>query len=123
MDLLIAVLRFAGAVFSFAAEIIRVLSAASESNDEKKEGRQHTELATLTSNFYSGAAPLPQAGLAVAHIVPVKCGVPQARVLLPYSPVRGKSTVRLKRPSSASSVTLPPWRAATSRMLRRPKPW
>lgn len=36
MDLLIAVLRFAGAVLSLAAEIIRVLSAASESDDEKK---------------------------------------------------------------------------------------
>lgn len=39
MDLLIALLRFAEAALSFAAGVIRVLTAASESNDEKKEGR------------------------------------------------------------------------------------
>ena len=39
MDLLIALLRFAEAALGFATGVMRVLSAASESSDEKKKDR------------------------------------------------------------------------------------
>lgn len=76
MNLMIALLKLAGAVLSLAAGIIRVLSAANESKHEKDEDRSSTEL-TAPTKSNSGAALLPQRALPSTLFYPIRQNVNQ----------------------------------------------